>query len=182
MKSQNGITLVALVITIIVLLILAAVTIAALGGQNGILTNASNSQVQNQLGEAKELINLAANEGISSYYTATYVNGIAENETMTAETIYNTGISHIVDKIIEMEARIEANGATLLYVTSGTADKDAPATEAAKAAITGVQVVSENREAGVTVSLNSNGIVSPGWADISEDDLPDAVAAADETT
>ena len=182
MKSQNGITLVALVITIIVLLILAAVTIAALGGQNGILTNASNSQVQNQLGEAKDLINLAVNEGISSFYTATYVNGTAENATITAETIYNTGISHIVDKIIDMEAQIEASGATLLYVTSGTADKDAPATEAAKAAITGVQVVSENRKAGVTVSLNSNGIVSPGWADISEDNLPDAVAAADETT
>ncbi len=178
MKNQKGITLIALVITIIVLLILAAVTIAALGGQNGILTNASNSQVQNQLGEAKDLINLAVNEGISSYYTATYVNGIAENETMTA---YNTGISHIVDKIIEMEAQIEANGATLLYVTSGTPDKDAPTTEAAKAAIQGVQVVSENRKAGVTVSLNSNGIVSPGWADISEDDLPDAVAAADAT-
>lgn len=175
MKSQNGITLVALVITIIVLLILAAVTIAALGGQNGILTNASNSQVQNQLGEAKDLINLAVNEGISSFYTATYVNGTAENATI------NTGISHIVDKIIEMEAQIEANGATLLYVTSGTPDKDAPTTEAAKAAIQGVQVVSENRKAGVTVSLNSNGIVSPGWADISEDDLPDAVAAADAT-
>ena len=41
MRNQRGITLVALVITIIVLLILAAVTIAALGGQNGILTNAS---------------------------------------------------------------------------------------------------------------------------------------------
>ena len=38
-NNQRGITLVALVITIIVLLILAGVTIAALSGDNGILTN-----------------------------------------------------------------------------------------------------------------------------------------------
>ena len=35
MKSQKGITLIALVITIIVLLILAGVTIAMLTGENG---------------------------------------------------------------------------------------------------------------------------------------------------
>ena len=37
MKKQTGITLIALVITIIVLLILAGVTIATLTGDNGIL-------------------------------------------------------------------------------------------------------------------------------------------------
>ena len=37
-KTTNGITLIALVITIIVLLILAGVTIATLTGENGILT------------------------------------------------------------------------------------------------------------------------------------------------
>ena len=45
MKDQKGITLVALVITIIVLLILAAVSIAALSGQNGILTKCSDSEI-----------------------------------------------------------------------------------------------------------------------------------------
>ena len=38
-KEETGITLIALVITIIILLILAAVTIAALTGDNGILRN-----------------------------------------------------------------------------------------------------------------------------------------------
>ena len=37
-KKNNGITLIALVITIIVLLILAGVSISMLTGQNGILT------------------------------------------------------------------------------------------------------------------------------------------------
>lgn len=40
-KMDRGITLIALVISIIVLLILAGVTIAALTGQNGILSNAT---------------------------------------------------------------------------------------------------------------------------------------------
>ena len=40
-KSSKGITLIALVITIIVLLILAGVSIAMLTGDNGILTQAT---------------------------------------------------------------------------------------------------------------------------------------------
>ena len=44
MKKQKGITLIALVVTIIVLLILAGVSIATLTGDNGILTRASNAK------------------------------------------------------------------------------------------------------------------------------------------
>ncbi len=44
MKNTRGITLIALVITIIVLLILAGVSIAMLTGQNGILTQAQNAK------------------------------------------------------------------------------------------------------------------------------------------
>ena len=40
LKKNNGITLIALVITIIVLLILAAITISALTGENGLLSKA----------------------------------------------------------------------------------------------------------------------------------------------
>ena len=42
-RSNRGITLIALVITIIVLLILAGVSIAMLTGNNGILTQAQNA-------------------------------------------------------------------------------------------------------------------------------------------
>ena len=44
MRKQNGITLIALVITIIILLILAAVSIAMLAGDNGILTRSREAQ------------------------------------------------------------------------------------------------------------------------------------------
>ena len=61
-KKENGITLIALVITIIVLLILAGVSIAMLTGQNGILTQANNAKVEQSHGAVKEGISLAYNE------------------------------------------------------------------------------------------------------------------------
>ena len=46
--ENRGITLIALVITIIVLLILAGITIAALSGDNGILTRAKEAKEKTQ--------------------------------------------------------------------------------------------------------------------------------------
>ena len=57
--KQKGITLIALVITIIVLLILAGVSIATLTGQNGILSQATNAKEQTEIAEEKEAISLA---------------------------------------------------------------------------------------------------------------------------
>jgi len=59
MKNQKGITLIALVITIIVLLILAGVTIAMLSGENGILTRATTTKEANAEATAREEANLA---------------------------------------------------------------------------------------------------------------------------
>ena len=58
-KDMKGITLIALVITIIVLLILAGVSIATLTGQNGILTQANNAKTQTEIANEKEAISLA---------------------------------------------------------------------------------------------------------------------------
>ncbi len=46
-KKNNGITLIALVITIIVLLILAGVSISMFTGQNGILTRGTEREKRN---------------------------------------------------------------------------------------------------------------------------------------
>ena len=56
--TQKGITLIALVITIIILLILAAVTIAALSGENGILSNAAKAKQETEKAEILEQIRL----------------------------------------------------------------------------------------------------------------------------
>ena len=60
-NKNKGITLIALVITIIVLLILAAVSIAMLTGENGILTQAQNAKKETSIAEEKEQIALAYN-------------------------------------------------------------------------------------------------------------------------
>ena len=64
-KEKKGITLIALVITIIVLLILAGVSIAMLTGQNGILTQANNAKNATELASAKEKVELAVIGAIS---------------------------------------------------------------------------------------------------------------------
>lgn len=56
---NKGITLIALVITIIVLLILAGVTIATLSGDNGILTQAQKAKNETEKATEKEKIELA---------------------------------------------------------------------------------------------------------------------------
>mgnify|MGYP004505354375 FL=1 len=58
-KKDKGITLIALVISLIVLLILASVTIAALSGNNGILTKAKEAKEKTEIGEEKEVVELA---------------------------------------------------------------------------------------------------------------------------
>ena len=57
-KEKRGITLIALVITIIVLLILAGVTIATLTGENGILTKASDAKEDTVIAQDEEMIKL----------------------------------------------------------------------------------------------------------------------------
>lgn len=75
MKNQKGITLIALVITIIVLLILAGVAIAMLSGNNGILTKASSSAKETAVSSAKEQIGVVINGAITEYYDDVYVTG-----------------------------------------------------------------------------------------------------------
>ena len=58
-RKESGITLIALVITIIVLLILAGVSIAMLTGQNGILTQANNAKDDTQYAQWVEKIDIA---------------------------------------------------------------------------------------------------------------------------
>ena len=63
MKEQKGITLVALVITIIVLLILAGVALATLTGNTSIIDNANNAveRYNAQAGNDQNIINQVDN-------------------------------------------------------------------------------------------------------------------------
>ena len=60
--QEKGITLIALVVTIVVLLILAGVSIAALSGDNGILQNATKAKEETDEATDIEKIKLAISE------------------------------------------------------------------------------------------------------------------------
>ena len=75
MRGNKGITLIALVITIIVLLILAGVSIAMLSGKNGILNQASKSADYSMIGEQRDELANTVNLYVSAYYEATYAGG-----------------------------------------------------------------------------------------------------------
>ncbi len=85
MRNQKGITLIALVITIIVLLILAGVSIAMLTGQNGILTRTNEAKEDTAIAEVVERINMELNAVYAdalagrTTFDSTYVSDINDN-------------------------------------------------------------------------------------------------------
>lgn len=73
-KSSNkiktrGITLIALVVTIVVLLILAGVSISMLTGENWIITQANNAKIETRGGEVEERVDLWKADNNTSNYT-----------------------------------------------------------------------------------------------------------------
>ncbi len=68
LKKNAGITLIALVLTIIVLLILAGVSIATLTGENGILTRASKATDETRAASVEEAVNLWKIDNESNNY------------------------------------------------------------------------------------------------------------------
>ena len=64
-KGTKGITLIALVVTIIILLILAGVSIAMLTGNNGVLTQAKSAKENTRVGEVQEKVKLAAQAALT---------------------------------------------------------------------------------------------------------------------
>ena len=67
-NNQKGITIIALIVTIIILLILSGVTIITLSGQNGLLNKTEKAKGENEKQSATEIINLKiTNAQIESY-------------------------------------------------------------------------------------------------------------------
>ena len=85
MKNQKGITLVALVITIIVLLILAGVSISLVIGQNGVLSKATNAVSENEKANVEQDLKLAVADAEIAYYEAW-----VKNQSVTKATYYGT--------------------------------------------------------------------------------------------
>ena len=88
MHRKNGITLIALVVTIIVLLILAGITISLVFGSNGVIQKAQDSKEQTEIGEMREKLEMAKvpvyADGNGSYKVQDYWDRI-ESEGLIAD-------------------------------------------------------------------------------------------------
>ena len=63
-KQERGITLIALITTIIVLLILAGITIGAITGSNGIIGQAQSAKEETEISQEKEIIDISTVEAM----------------------------------------------------------------------------------------------------------------------
>ncbi len=136
MRNQKGITLIALVVTIVVLLILAGTSIAMLGGDNGIITNAQDAAAANTEGEVLDKMNVAYNT-VKSYvitksstlsdWTANDITG--ETDKSVELAVANVIVKEILpgEALADNKLTVSANGYTIKY-TETTMKEGEPAT------------------------------------------------------
>ena len=118
-RNERGVTLIALVVTIVVLLILAGTAIAMLSGDDGIMTNAQRAQAANTEGEVREKIKLA----YSALKTEIDVNS-AVDTAYNAQTEVADLFQLVLDEMGLTTADVSANitaksGYIVTYAASG---------------------------------------------------------------
>ena len=125
-NNKKGITLIALVITIIVLLILAGVSIAMLTGDNGLIKNAGKSKEQAEIDSEKEIIETSTVEAMGK----NKYGNITQNELQEQlDKITDSGKTEVSDNGEEFE---------VVFVESNryyTVDKDGNIVEEGKIVI-----------------------------------------------
>ena len=97
LRKSNGITLIALVITIIVLLILAGVAISMLSGENGILKKAAEAKTKTEEGQKQEETALTSME-LETYFQT-------ENKKYKCSNGFITGIT-LGTKVSELQSAL----------------------------------------------------------------------------
>ena len=179
-RNARGITLIALVITIIVLLILAGVTISALSGDNGILKRATEAKAKTGKENAEEQIKLAimtaTTEGLgvpdkavlrSELTKAGFVvktdgddlpwevvsgkNIFTINEDYTIDTISGIGLSKKEVKLLK--GQTETITATLTEGVSGTITWESSNTNVATVANGTITATGTSGEATITAKV-----------------------------
>lgn len=124
-KGEEGITLIALVITIIVLLILAGISISMLSGDNNILKQATNAKTKTIEGTEKEAINVAYHGVLAEKLGNVEAN--SEFETALYNALTNNGY----------EVEVTSNGKKVKFTDTGHVYK----LDIAKGTITGPKAV-----------------------------------------
>lgn len=109
--NENGITLIALVVTIIVLIILAGVSISLLAGENGILNRTIEAKEKSTLASEKEAIQLDIIKNDMSF----------SDDYKVGEKLYDRNISNGNKwKIIYVKSNQKIYGTNWIYIPKGT--------------------------------------------------------------
>ena len=151
--NKKGITLVALVVTIVVLLILAGVSINLVLGQNGLITNAKEAKISQEFSTYKEKMNFFIAEkkiesenfnpeSITAYKEKLYYNTKKESDEDGIEEVLGKMSNKYLEKIQIIKGEIYIN----------TEDN----TEIKVAQNTGIKTISLDIVDGTLISSNKN--------------------------
>ena len=147
-KTEKGITLVALVVTIVVLLILAGVSINAVVGDDGIIKKAKESANLTKESEAKEIINRAIIEFITT------------EEYDTLEDFLKTKVSAgTIDSVVnngDGTLNVSKNGYTVTVENktnsaNGNGGNTGGETQKPEITVNGIKVVADGQETGTAL-------------------------------
>lgn len=112
-KKERGITLVALVVTIVVLLILAGVSISmVLLGNNGIVTKAKETQTAQDKAYAEDVIE----SGLKAVQIEVLSNTLPTGKT--------ANVAYVVEKIDDPDFKVKADSTDTITYTKGTSTYD----------------------------------------------------------
>ena len=116
-KSEKAITLIALIISIIVLLILAGVSLTAIIGNNGILNQATNAAKRTEIASEEELLSqIVASENADKIQHPEVVSSYHIGEDLHERTLANGSIWNIV--VINETQKVYDEGWT--FIEKGT--------------------------------------------------------------
>ena len=169
-EAQKGITLIALVITIIVLLILAGVSIAMLTGQNGILTQAQNSKTVTENKSAEEKVKLAVMGARADDGTLTV--GKLRTELANYGGTVEGDTFPVTATVDGKSFTVDANG----NVTSAGSSDQKPTGQGTLGTVTG----SETKNTTVKDSLGNQVVVPAGFKVVNKDaNVTDGIVVED---
>ena len=177
-KSTKGITLIALVVTIIVLLILAGVSIAMLTGNNGILTQGKRAKEETTVGHEKEAAQMAyagakakklgeevTAEDVNEQLTINGENATATQGTNKIIVTFTSGKVYTIDQSGKITQKTPAKKGTLAYMyekAEGCTKTDGTCTDAEHLHIGDYVNLANPEEGKVDISATDSGMDNAG--------------------
>ena len=177
-KSTKGITLIALVVTIIILLILAGVSIAMLTGNNGILTQGKRAKEETTVGHEKEAVQMAyagavakklgeevTAEDVNEQLTINGENATATEGTNKIIVTFTSGKVYTIDQSGKITQKTPAKKGTLAYMyekAEGCTKTDGSCTNAEHLHIGDYVNLANPEEGKIDISATDSGMDNAG--------------------